>query len=285
MDPEVINGLIVWRDIRNPTANDVGHSVMVFARGAADGPSSSRATGVNVYAGDDVTVREMAVIGIKATTPIEIETDGEMWETGTHVILHHSGNVADNWWTITKTGDKTATLDGSRGEGVYLGGGRITNAPMLYGLSVEIAPRVDRNRLGDGHPATNGDDAVGIALWNAGPGEGTELMYAGRNAEVFPDRPEVGQVLGVQTWCSRAAITLAGRSGMAAIDCSLATVDSGIALQLGPGQRIGYADTEAYTIKHPKERRTLDVTKATTREIAEFVTTLVADLQAGKYPQ
>ncbi|HEU5248991.1 MAG TPA: hypothetical protein VFW15_03320 [Thermoanaerobaculia bacterium] len=70
----------------------------------------------------------LTVAGAGNTTPIEVTTPiAHGLATGDEVLVKGVlGNVAANgWWTVTATGERTFTLDGSSGGGEYAGGGSI----------------------------------------------------------------------------------------------------------------------------------------------------------------
>lgn len=70
----------------------------------------------------------MTVSGASSTVPIEMSTPiPHGLSTGDAVLIKGVlGNLAANgWWTVTATGERTFTLDGSSGSGSYSGGGSI----------------------------------------------------------------------------------------------------------------------------------------------------------------
>lgn len=83
----------------------------------------------------------LTVGGATNTAPIELTTAiAHGLATGDAVLIKGvQGNVAANgWWTVTATGDRTFTLDGSAGSGEYAGGGSIFPAvgqPPLPGAT------------------------------------------------------------------------------------------------------------------------------------------------------
>lgn len=272
--------------VMNPVGHNNAVSVTGYAEGSSNGPDHGRLTGVMIFTGDGAGVRNHDLVRVTATTPIEVETaDDCAFADGTHVIVYNVQGIpeANTWGTVTRTGPRSFTLDGTSGTGTYTGGGIVTNRAMANPLSVVFAPTVPRSGLNVGHPATYGDDCGGIAVYNGSPNGSiaADGIYMAHNP-VFGDTPEVWGVLTSSMNAAR-FIYLVDCTVDIGIDLSGGTIKSGVALRLGHGQRIEYADTETYTTPIATTR-TLKGGRADANNVRDVLATLIDDLAKGKYP-
>ncbi len=159
--------------------------IRVDAKGA--GTVTEGRVGIRSTVKDLSGVVQVTVTGATNATPIAITTGtAHGFATGDHIIVDQvGGNTAANGlWTITVTGANTFTLDTSIGSGAYTSGGIATNRGLLYGLAINVEPRVDRGGLVS---VQNGDDVTGIVVQNTGTANGTDAFYSGRNATLTKD--------------------------------------------------------------------------------------------------
>ena len=78
---------------------------------------------------------------------------------------------ANGQWIITNSGTNTIDLQGSTFTNAYVSGGTVTNRGSYYGAFFGVQPRVARTGLTG--TAQNGDDVVGVGVFNGGTASAT----------------------------------------------------------------------------------------------------------------
>lgn len=172
-------GLQIQRTVTTPldaTPGAVRPILAVRGTFAGSGKVSQGRIGMYSYVEDDASVRNVTITnavdedGAGAGTEIRLTATGHGFATGDTVNVYGVvGTVeANNAWTITVIDANTIDLQGSTFTNAYVSGGTITNRGLMYALSLDVKPIIDRDTFLLQNLGQNGDDVAGLTISNSG---------------------------------------------------------------------------------------------------------------------
>lgn len=135
-------------------------------------------------AADDPTVHNVAVTGAanNGSGLIRLTAVAHGFSTGDSVGVYGvTGTTeANGQWLVTFVDANHIDLQGSAFVNPYVAGGTVTNRGSMYGGFFAVSPRVTRAGLTG--TAQNGDDVVGVGVFNGGSGTATAAFNVNRNS-------------------------------------------------------------------------------------------------------
>jgi hypothetical protein len=162
-------------DVNLPNVGIMAH---VKARGVRSVSHQSHAFRSYVYDDEGVVNKTISNAVNNGAGLIRITTStAHTFSTGDRIAVYGVGGTteANGAWEITVINTTTFDLVGSTFTNAYTSGGTATNRPYLAGMSVTVAPIVDRGGLTG--TAEAGDDVGGVVVSNAGSGKATDGFY------------------------------------------------------------------------------------------------------------
>ncbi len=158
--------------------------VVITGKGTTD--VTDRGASLKLLAQDHASVANVAITGAanNGSGLIRITAAAHGLATSDKVVVYGVGGTAEanGKWTVTVITTSTFDLQGSTFTNAYTSGGTVTNRPLLYGLHVQVAPRVARGGLTGA--VANADDVDGIAIQNAGTAKATEAVYVAASPSI-----------------------------------------------------------------------------------------------------
>lgn len=175
------------------------HSIEATCVGTSDSGPSGPLFGIATAIEDNNAVNNWVISGAvnNGSGLIRVTANGHGVNTGDSVAVYGvTGTVeANGHWIVTKVDANRVDLQASTFVNAYSAGGTLTNRSFYYGALFGLVPSVDRGGLTG--TAANGDDVVGVGVFNGGTGRATAGYNVNHNG-AFGTDPEYYVGYGIE---------------------------------------------------------------------------------------